>query len=675
MVIWGLSATLGNLEEASDVLLGGAAAAATQDTAGATRTTRITRITRAVGTSGEHRSAALLHGRVDRPLVLDTLLPANPGRFSWAGHLGARMLAPLVDELESCSTALVFTNTRSQAETWFRLLLEARPDWAGVIALHHGSLDKAARAWVEAALKAGELKVVVATSSLDLGVDFLPVERVLQIGSAKGVARLLQRAGRSGHQPGRVSRITLVPTNTMALVEAAAARTAALAGRIEAREPPERPLDVLVQHLVTVALGGGFERAAMLAEVRTTHAYRGRTSEQFGWALDFVEGGGASLGAYPDYYRVVNVDGVHRVPDRGIARRHRLAIGTIVGDAAMLVKWVSGGSLGSLEEGFIARLTKGDCFVFGSRVLEYVRSHDMAAYVRKATGNKGVAPSWAGGKMPLSNELADAVLERLQAAAEGDFSDPEMRAAEPMLSAQARLSKLPTPHSLLVERFDSREGHRLCVYPFAGRHVHTGLASLLAWRLARERANSFSISVNDYGLELLSALPIPLEHVLDKSVFAHGNLLDDVLASLNASELARRRFREIARVAGLVFSGYPGAPKSMKQLQASSSLFYEVFRKYDSANLLLGQAESEVLSQELDIARLTTTLEAIDARRIDFVELTLPSPMSLPLMVERFREKLTTEKRNERLERMLRDMNAAIDDPSSERWPARRHRA
>lgn len=176
-------------------------------------------------------------------------------------------------------------------------------------------------------------------------------------------------------------------------------------------------------------------------------------------------------------------------------------------------------------------------------------------------------------------------------------------------------------------------------------------------------------------MELLSALPIPLEHVLDKSVFAHGNLLDDVLASLNASELARRRFREIARVAGLVFSGYPGAPKSMKQLQASSSLFYEVFRKYDSANLLLGQAESEVLSQEIDIARLTTTLEAIGARRIDFVELTLPSPMSLPLMVERFREKLTTEKLNERLERMLRDMNAAIDDPSSERWPARRHRA
>ena len=484
MVIWGLSATLGNLEEASDVLLGGAAAAATQDTAGATRTTRITR---AVGTSGEHRSAALLHGRVDRPLVLDTLLPANPGRFSWAGHLGARMLAPLVDELESCSTALVFTNTRSQAETWFRLLLEARPDWAGVIALHHGSLDKAARAWVDAALKAGELKVVVATSSLDLGVDFLPVERVLQIGSAKGVARLLQRAGRSGHQPGRVSRITLVPTNTMELVEAAAARTAALAGRIEARKPPERPLDVLVQHLVTVALGGGFERAAMLAEVRTTHAYLGRTSEQFRWALDFVEGGGASLGAYPDYHRVVNVDGVHRVPDRGIARRHRLAIGTIVGDAAMLVKWVSGGSLGSLEESFIARLKKGDCLVFGGRVLEYVRSHDMAAYVRKATGNKGVVPSWAGGKMPLSNELADAVLERLQAAVEGDFSDPEMRAAEPMLSAQARLSKLPTPHSLLVERFDSREGPPPLRLPVRGstRSHRPGLAAGVA---ARPRA-------------------------------------------------------------------------------------------------------------------------------------------------------------------------------------------
>ncbi|MBA2722157.1 MAG: ligase-associated DNA damage response DEXH box helicase, partial [Methylibium sp.] len=499
LVVWGSSATLGNLEEAAQVLAGHPLPA--------------------VHAAGE-REPVIVRGRIDKQLVIDTLLPTNPGRFSWAGHLGAQMLEPLVAELESSSTALVFCNTRSQAEIWFQLLLRERPDWAGLIALHHGSLDKAVRAWVEAALKAGELKAVVTTSSLDLGVDFLPVERVLQIGSAKGVARLLQRAGRSGHQPGRASRITLVPTNTLELVEAAAARRAALAGRIEKRQSPHQPLDVLVQHLVTAALGGGFEPEAMFKEVRSAYAYRGLDRKHFQWALDFVEHGGTSLGAYPEYHRVQRVDGLYRVPDRGIAKRHRLAVGTIVGDAVMAVKWLSGGSIGTIEEGFIARLKKGDCFVFAGRVLEYVRTQDMAAYVRRASKSKGIVPAWQGGKMPLSTELAEAVLETMQGAAEGDFREPELQAARPMLETQLRVSRLPTPTSLLVERFDSREGHHLYLYPFAGRNVHLGLASLLSWRLARDRPNTFSLSVNDYGFELLSALPIPLASVLDKRVFS-----------------------------------------------------------------------------------------------------------------------------------------------------------
>ncbi len=654
LIVWGLSATLGNLEEAARVLVGGSPQAHRRTASG--------------------RAPVIVRGRIDKQLVIDTLLPANPGRFSWAGHLGAQMLGPLVAELESSSTALVFCNTRSQAEIWFQLLLRERPDWAGLIALHHGSLDKAVRAWVEAALKAGELKAVVTTSSLDLGVDFLPVERVLQIGSAKGVARLLQRAGRSGHQPGRASRITLVPTNTLELVEAAAARRAALAGRVEKRSPPHQPLDVLVQHLVTAALGGGFEAEAMFDEVRSAHAYRELTREQFRWALGFVEHGGTSLGAYPEYHRVQCIEGLYRVPDRGIAKRHRLAVGTIVGDAVMAVKWLSGGSIGTIEEGFIARLKKGDHFVFAGRVLEYVRTQDMAAYVRRASRSKGIVPAWQGGKMPLSTELADAVLETMQGAAQGDFDEPELQAARPMLETQMRLSMLPTPTSLLVERFDSREGHHLYLYPFAGRNVHLGPASLLAWRLAKGRPNTFSLSVNDYGFELLSALPIALEAVLDKRVFGAGNLLEDVLASLNSGELAQRRFREIARVSGLVFTGYPGAPKSMKQLQASSSLFYEVFRKYDAGNLLLGQADSEVLSQELDIARLAATLESLASRRIDFVELGLPSPLCLPLMVERFREQLTTEKLNDRLQRMLDRIDTAIDAPATPKRARHRKR-
>ncbi len=630
LVAWGLSATLGNLEEAAQVLCGPGSA------------------------------PALVRGKVDKRLVIDTLIPPDPGRYSWAGHLGARMRQPVVDEIaRTAGSTLVFTNVRSQAEIWYQLLLEARPDWAGEIALHHGSMDKARRAWVEEGLKLGRLRAVVATSSLDLGVDFLPVERVLQIGSARGVARMLQRAGRSGHAPGRPSRITLVPTHTLELVEAAAAREAAQAGRVESRQAPDKPLDVLVQHLVTVALGGGFRDEALFAEVRQAWSYRHLTRGEFEWALAFCERGGDSLTAYPDYHRIARDEaGTWRVPDRAIARRHRLAIGTIVSDAAMQVKYLSGGSLGTIEEGFIARLRAGDCFFFAGRLLEFVRVKDMAAYVRKATRAKGAVPTWQGSKMSLSAELGDAVLSLVQRGADARPASPELRAAGPMLRTQARVSRLPTPGTLLVESFTSREGQHLYLHPFAGRHVHLGLASLLAWRLGRRRPHTFSLSVNDYGLELVSAEPFDTAGVRDQSLFAEGDLLDDVLASLNSSELAQRRFREIARIAGLVFTGYPGQPKSTKQLQASSGLFFEVFRKWDPGNLLLSQAQREVLSQELEITRLAATLARLRALRVEFVELAQPSPLSLPLMVERFREQLSTEQLSARLERLLRDLDA-----------------
>jgi ATP-dependent helicase Lhr and Lhr-like helicase len=625
LVAWGLSATLGNSEHAMQVLCG--------------------------------EQAVLVQGKIDKTLQIDTLIPADPGKYSWAGHLGARMQQPVIDEIAKSGPTLVFTNTRSQAELWYQLLLAAKPEWAGEIALHHGSLDKSVRDWVEMGLKEGKLRAVVATSSLDLGVDFLPVERVLQIGSAKGVARLVQRAGRSGHAPGRTSRITLVPTNTLELIEAAAARRAALAGQIEQRISPDKPLDVLVQHLVTIALGGGFAPDALYAEVTTAYAYRALTRAEFDWALAFCERGGTSLTAYPDYHRIQpDAQGIYRVPDRGIARRHRMAIGTIVSDGSVQVKYLSGGKIGSVEEGFIARLRKGDCFVFAGRLLEFIRVQDMAAYVKKAEKSKGTVPSWQGGKMPLSTEMGQAVLQLLHAADQGDYSDPEVEAARPMLATQKRLSHLPTPHTLLVEAYHSKEGHHLYIYPFAGRNVHLGLSSLLAFRLARLQPNTFSMSVNDYGFELLSSTPFDIDPVLRKTVFSTDDLLADVLASLNSSELAQRRFREIARIAGLIFTGFPGAHKSTKQLQASSSLFFEVFKKYDAQNLLLTQAEREVLSQELDIAHLGTTLASIASKRLDFVELKHPSPFSLPLMVERLREKLSTEKLADRLDKIVKAM-------------------
>ena len=630
LAVWGLSATLGNLEHAMQVLL------------------------------GKQAGGRLVQGELPKSLRVDTLLPATTERFPWGGHLGIRMLEPVVREIDSCASTLVFTNTRSQAELWYHALLAARPDWAGIIALHHGSLDKGQREWVEAGLKEGRLKAVVCTSSLDLGVDFSPVERVLQIGSPKGIARLLQRAGRSGHSPGRPSRVSIVPTNALELIESAGAQDAAAARRIEARAAPDKPLDVLVQHLVSIALGTGFVPDDLLAEVRGCAAYSELTADEFAWALDFVTRGGQSLKVYPEYRRVVpDEQGVYRVPDRMIAKRHRMSVGTIVADAVMQVKYMGGRSLGTIEESFISRLRKGDHFLFGGRTLELIRVHEMTAYVRRATGRRGAVPRWGGGKMPLSSELADAVLARLEQARQGHFDGPEMQLVRPLLELQARWSGLPTGRLLVAESLHSREGHHLFVYPLAGRNVHIGLASLLAWRISKEESATFSIAVSDYGFELLSPEPVDWGALRAGTLLAGENLQDDILASLNSSELALRRFREIARVSGLVFQGLPGAPRSTRQLQASAGLFFEVFRKHDAGNRLLSQADAEVLSQELELGRLRQTLARLAQRELMFVELQQPTPFAFPLMVERFREMLSTEKLSDRIARMLKDLERA----------------
>jgi ATP-dependent Lhr-like helicase len=634
-LVWGLSATLGDLGAARDALFGAAAG-----------------------------DAVMVRGAEPKAIVIDTLIPPTMERFPWGGHIGLKLLPEVIAEIERSATTLVFTNVRSQAEIWYQALLAARSDWAGVLALHHGSLDREQRDWVEAGLKAGTLKAVVCTSSLDLGVDFLPVERILQIGSPKGVARLLQRAGRSGHAPGRASRATIVPTNALELIEAAAARRAVSAAdgarRIEARHAPAKPIDVLVQHLVTVALGGGFTPEALFDEVREAHSYRDLTRAEFDWALAFVERGGESLTAYPDYHRVKPDDaGVWRVPSAAFARRHRMSIGTIVSDAAMHVAWLSGGRLGTIEESFIARLKSGDAFTFAGRVLELVRVHELTAYVKKSARKRGVVPQWGGAKMSLSSELADVTLDTLARARTDLQREPELVAVAPLLDIQRRWSRVPDAKTLVVELIASREGHHLFCYPFAGRAAHIGLGSLLAYRAARDAPGRFSISMNDYGFELLSGEPVPWQALFRAGLFSTDRLLEDVLASLSASELAQSRFREIARVAGLVFQGFPGAPKSVRQLQASSGLFYDVFRKHDPGNLLLTQAEREALEHELEIGRLRRTLERIAAQMVVFVRPPRFTPFSFPLMVERFREEVGTERLDERVQRLLKELEDA----------------
>lgn len=620
---WGLSATLGNLDQANHVLLG-------------------------------HKEGLLVSGDLKKEVEVKTLLPATVDKFPWAGHVGLTLLPDVLKHLEQARTTLLFTNTRSQTEIWFRALQEAKPDWP--IAIHHGSVDRNARNEVEENLRLGKLRCVVCTASLDLGVDFTPVEQVIQIGAPKGVARILQRAGRSGHQPGAVSRIICVPAHALELVEFSAVREAIAKRELESRLPLERPLDVLTQHLVTAAMGGGFKASEMWNEVRSTYSYRNLDPAEWEWCLDFVTRGGRALQVYPQFARVTRDGDNFNVDNDLIARMHRMSIGTITSDTAMIVKLVRGASLGSVEESFIARLKPGDRFSFSGQQLELVRVRDMTAYVRRCGKSSSTVPQWMGGKMPLSTQLARAVRKRLHEARHGTFVDAEMATAAHILEIQNTWSRIPEPNELLIEQLTIRGGTHHFIYPFAGRLVHEGLAPLIAYRMGKLQPTTLSVVVNDYGFGLLTEKGHTLTETEWQKLFAPENLLEDLLACLNASELARRQFREIARIAGLIFQGYPGQSKSARQLQASSGLFFEVFQKYDPENLLLTQAKREVLERQLEISRLKETLDSSKGMKVILVQPKRLTPLSFPLWSSFVQANVSTERWIDRIRAMAEQL-------------------
>ncbi|MBI1176997.1 ligase-associated DNA damage response DEXH box helicase [bacterium] len=638
---WGLSATLSNLDEALSALLG-------------------------VETRSADRPRVIISGDLKKKTTIETIIPRDMEKFPWAGHLGLKLLPDVIKAIEQARTTLVFTNTRSQTELWFQSLLQARPGWADDLGIHHGSLDREEREAVEQRLRAGTIRAVVCTSSLDLGVDFSPVEQVIQIGGPKGIARLLQRAGRSGHQPGAVSRILCVPTQAMELIEYAAAREAMKRREIEPRAPLSRPLDVLVQHLVTCALGGGFTRDELLTEVRAAYSYRDLTEQEFDWALQFVVRGGKSLQAYPEYHRVVEINGRHSVESPLITRFHRMQIGTIAGDQSVSVKFLSGKTLGTVEESFVAKLKRGSRFSFAGRPLELVRFHDLNAYVRPAKKSSRLVAIWGGSRLSFSSELAHAVRRQLDHALDNRFANKEMRSVRGVLQTQADWSSIPRHDELLIETTDTREGRHWFLFPFAGRLGHEGLGSLLAHRMGQRMPATITIAVNDYGLELLPAQELDFNEDEWRALLSPDHLLEDMLACLNTSELARRQFREVARVAGLVFQGYPGARKTARQVQASSSLFYEVFAKYEPDHLLLEQARREVLERQLEVQRLRGVLEWAQTAKIKYHRVRRLTPFSFPLWAEMLRGIVSTESWADRVARMAADLESAAQNERSE---------
>ncbi len=634
--IWGISATVGNLEEAKEVLL-----------------------------SPFNTKGTIVKAEMRKDIVIESVIPDEIEKYPWAGHLGIRLAQKTLPIIQQSKTTLIFINTRGMSEMWYQKLLDISPDLAGAIALHHGSVDMELRTWIEENLHTGNLKVVVCTASLDLGVDFRPVETVIQVGSPKGVARFLQRAGRSGHSPDAVSKIYFLPTHSLELVEAAALKSAIEQNVIESRVPMLLCFDVLIQYLNTLAISEGFIPDEIFKEVTSTYCYREMTVQEWQQLLHFITAGGNALQQYDDYRKVEIQEGIYRINSRRIAMRHRLHIGTIVSEAMLKVKFFSGGYIGVIEEWFVSRLQPGDVFTLAGRNLEFIMIKEMTVLAKKSNAKKSMVPSWQGGRMPLSANLGKKLRETFNRAmgnrqsAIGNGRDTnekelpvELEVLKPLFELQEKLSHIPGQNELLIEQIETKDGYHLFVYPFEGRLVHEAMAAILAYRISRIRPITFSFAMNDYGFELLSDQPIPVDDTNVYDLFTPDDLLNDIQRSVNSTEMARRKFRDIAVIGGLVFQGYPGEQKKAKHLQAGASLLFNVFSEYEPGNLLLRQSYQEVLAQQMEETRLRDMLQRIQQSKI---VLTFPdrlTPFCFPIKVDSMREDLSSEKLEDRVRRM-----------------------
>jgi ATP-dependent Lhr-like helicase len=634
--IWGISATIGNLLQAEEVLLSPLSQLGLFE-----------------------KDFKTVTANINKPIQIESIFPDEIEKYPWAGHLGIKLVDKVIPIIMESKTTLIFINTRGMSERWYQSLLEASPQLAGAIALHHGSIEQDLRFWVEDNLHTGNLKAVVCTASLDLGVDFRPVETVIQVGSPKGVARFLQRAGRSGHRPGEVSKIYFLPTHSLELIEAAALKEATQTKLIESREPRILCFDVLIQYLSTLAISDGFYPEKIFSEIKSTYCFREITKEEWEQILHFVTVGGTALQQYDDYKKIEIIDGLYKINNRRIAMRHRMHIGTIVSDPMLKVKFLSGGYVGVIEEWFIAGMQQGEVFTLAGRTLEFVMIKDMTCIVRKSSSKKSRIPSWQGGRMPLSANLGfmlrkkfDEAGSEIQNDDERNPKEEELQILKPLFELQEYLSHIPKQNELLIEQIETRDGFHLFVFPFEGRLVHEAMAAILAYRISLITPITFSFAMNDYGFELLSDQPIPVDDSNAYTLFSPENLFADIQRSLNSVEMAKRKFRDIAVIGGLIFQGFPGEQKKARHLQSSASLLFNVFSEYEPGNLLLRQAYNEVMEQQMEEQRLRDMLERIQKGKIIITFPKRLTPFCFPIKVDSMREDLSSEKLEDRVKKM-----------------------
>ncbi|HVG02332.1 MAG TPA: helicase-related protein, partial [Nitrospira sp.] len=626
--IWALSATIANLEIAAAAAVG-----ALQPT--------------------------IVRADIPRNIQVRSILPASISSCPWFGYSGLRLLPDVISSINPSKSTLLFTNTRSHAERWYQAIRAQKPEWAETMALHHGSLDLDERHRVEEGIKSGRLRLVVATSSLDLGVDFPHVEDVIQIGSAKSIARAIQRAGRAFHRPGEQTLVRLCPTNFLEIMESSAVREALRDGVLEDRTPLNKPLDVFVQFLLNSAFHEGFNPVEILGQARSSYSFRTVTEKEAAWALEFIVAGGA-LSAYQQFHKVEQIDGRYRFVSSNMARQQKMNIGTILSESGVLVQVRGGARLGIIDETFAAKLKPGDVIQFGGRTVAFLQIRDMTAYVKPARQRSPVATVWSGTvlpiSVPLSHYLRREIAEMGLAVQGKPPHSPEVSALLPIARIQQARSKIPAAHHTLLEDYRSREGHHLFVYTWEGWSVNEGLGHLAASRLARMHPNTISVSANNHGFELLSTEPLGSFDEIRQALTNVDGLEAEIQASLNYPELAKRAFREIARVAGLIHQGSPSGRKSSRHLQMSSSLLFDVFRQYEPDHPLLAQAYREVQDQQLQLDRLRAVMDAIAEQECLHMRIPRLTPFAFPLYVERIRSRLSTEKFEQRIARLQREV-------------------
>jgi ATP-dependent helicase Lhr and Lhr-like helicase len=577
------------------------------------------------------------------PPELTMQLPAGP--LAWSGHMALEAAPDVMARIRAANMTIVFVNTRAQAELMFNALWKLN-DPTLPIALHHGSLEVEQRRRVEAAMAEGRLRAVVATSSLDLGIDWGGVDQVIQIGAPKGVSRLLQRVGRANHRMDEPSRAVMVPANRFEVLECEAAILGVGAGDLDGDPPRPGGLDVLTQHLLGMACAGPFLPDAVYAEVIRAAPYAALSRQDFDDALSFVENGGYALAAYERYRKLFrDSEGRVEVRSERVVRQHRMNIGTIVAAPMLRVRLAGkrriGPILGEIEENFVNTLRPGDTFMFAGRLLRFLRIHELAVECAEGGEGEPLVPAYEGGRMPITTNLADRV--------RGLMQDPESwhvfpDAVQEWLRLQKRRSRLPGRNDLLVETFPRMGRWYLVAYCFEGRQAHQTLGMLVTRRMERAGYAPIGFVATDYVLGIWSAYQ-PLNVAV---LFEEDLLGDDLEAWMAESSMLRRSFRSVAVIAGLIERNHPGAEKTRRQVTVNSDLIYDVLRKHQPDHILLRATRADAASGLVDLGRVAGMLKRVRGRVIHMA-LSRVSPLAVPVLLEIGRESVRSGADEERL--------------------------